>query len=129
MIAYDFNLLGDVFCALDAAVDAQYPCALVDTRATNSPAKFPYVNITEIDVADTVAAQTLSSAEVMNTAYYEVSVYSNAQDAPLAEARSVMKIVDKTMHLLGFRRLSCRPVTNLADNTICRLVARYELLV
>lgn len=93
------------------------------------PAKFPHVSAEE--TANTVYAKTQDSASLENHASvgYEVNIYSNKEGGKKTEARALLAVVDAGMAEMGFSRIYCQPIPNLADATVYRVVARYAAVV
>ncbi len=86
------------------------------------PAKFPHV---------TIVQQDNSSYEPTMTSLlmFEVNVYSNKLSGKKTECKQIMKIINEEFMDMGFRRTVLRPIPNLYDATIYRMVARYTGVV
>lgn len=81
-------------------------------------------SIVEIDnaVLQKMSTTTIENAVVLG---YEVNAYSNRVGFGKSETKKVIATVDAAFARLGFTRTTCYPMTNLQDNKIYRMVARY----
>lgn len=93
------------------------------------PPRFPCVSIVEID--NQIYRNTRSSSTLENHAQvvYEINVYSNKSTGKKSECKAILSLLDKEMGKLGFTRVMSSPVSNIADNAIYRICARYRAVV
>jgi len=107
---------------LISTMSASYPSADVSSVYVNVPSSFPHISITEADNYS-VELDT-GDNEKFARIVYEVNVYSIA-DAPLTEAKGIMKVISDYMYRKNFTRTSCRQLPN-ADNNVFRYYARFD---
>jgi len=91
------------------------------------PAKFPHVTIIQQD--NSSYEPTMTHEEVHSLVMFEVNVYSNKLSGKKTECKQIMKIINEEFMDMGFRRTVLRPIPNLYDATIYRMVARYTGVV
>lgn len=91
------------------------------------PAKFPHVTIVQQD--NSSYEPTMTYEEVHSLLMFEVNVYSNKLSGKKTECKQIMKIINEEFMSMGFRRTVLRPIPNLYDATIYRMVARYTGVV
>lgn len=107
-----------------AAVTAEYPDASVEAEYVNEPSSFPHVSIEVRDMDP--AYQDNTPYEKYTTILLEVNVYSNKRSGALSEAFDIAGIISNELALCNMTRILCRTMRNLANNSIKRLVLRYE---
>lgn len=97
---------------------------IVDTVVKNT--KFPAVSI--VEKSNTVDSTAIDSGFIENYAdlMYEVNVYSNLQAGKKQQAKDITKFIDNIFEQMGFVRIICYPIDNLADPSIYRMFIRYE---
>ena len=71
----------------------------------------------------------MTHEEVHSLLMFEVNVYSNKLSGRKTECKQIMKIINEEFMDRGFRRTGLRPIPNLYDATIYRMVARYTGVV
>lgn len=88
--------------------------------------RFPAVSI--IEKSNTVDKSAIDSGAVENYVdlMYEVNVYSNLSFGKKQQAKEIAKLIDSIFEQMGFVRIICYPIDNLADPSIYRIFARYE---
>ncbi len=91
--------------------------------------EFPLVTVEETDNAAYEKTQDSGSGENHARVLYEINVYSNLTPGKKSQAKEIMKRVDGIMAEIGFYRVFCKPMPNLADSTIYRITARYRAVV
>lgn len=87
------------------------------------PAQFPHVTIIQKD--DSTYRPSMTHEEVHSLVMFEVNVYSNKITGKKSECKKIMKTINEEFMDMGFERLVSRPIQNLEDATIYRMVARY----
>ena len=103
-----------------------YPSATVGSEYTRTTARFPYVQVVEMDNSVLESASTLSTIEVMATLTYEIQIFSNKKSGRKAECKALAAIVDNVMESLGFHRIMLNQVLNYEDATVYRMVGRWR---
>lgn len=88
--------------------------------------RFPAVSI--IEKSNTVDKTAIDSGAIENYAdlMYEVNVYSNLETGKKQQAKDISKFIDGIFEEMGFIRIICYPIDNLAEPSIYRIFARYE---
>ena len=115
-----------VFNTVANALRASYNNISVYSEEVESPSSFPSVSIVEGENSESVRNATLVRLpETACTLMYSVNIYSNLQTGKKAQAKGILKVIDEQMHSMGFIRNYGRPVPNLLDRTIYRIVAQY----
>ena len=101
---------------------------LVSSEYTEFPARFPAATIWE---ADNSVYEKMRTTRIENAVklLYEANVYSNKTVYRKTEAQNIMNVIDGAFTELGFTRTLCQPVSNLMDEKIYRMLARYEAVV
>ena len=94
-----------------------------------SPSSFPCVSLVEMDNTAYRKTQTSDSVENHAEVMFELNTYSNKTNGRKAECRAIMVFLDSVMGSLGFTRMMMKPIPNLNDATIYRMVARYKAVV
>lgn len=116
----------DVFTVVSEAIRAAFDGIYVTGERVPSPPSFPCVSLVEEDNASLARTADSGSNENHAALLYEVNVYSNKQTGKKRECRSVAKAIDAELLGLGFERIMLRPVDNIADATIYRMIGRYR---
>lgn len=94
---------------------------------TASPSSFPFMFFNQID--NPQSANDLDGNENAVSPTVEITIYTN-DSAKLTTGKKVMVLVDTEMCSMGFRRMfGPQQVTNAADTSICRLIARYTRII
>jgi hypothetical protein len=91
------------------------------------PSRFPHVSIVEND--NSSYRRGMDCNEKHSQLMYEVNVYSNLTSGKKAECRKIIKTIDAEMLDMGFERIIMRPIPNIEDATIYRIMARYRGVV
>lgn len=115
----------EVFRAVKAAVESEYPNAHVVGDEINAPSVFPVVSIVEYNNATTGRTLDTSGQEKHVDLMYQVSVYSNKMSGKKAEAKALFAIVNDTLVSLGFLR-TVQTAVPTDDATKFRIVGRFE---
>lgn len=122
MITIENIVTDEIITALATA----YPSATVGSEYTRTTARFPYVQVVEMDNSVLESASTLSTIEVMATLTYEIQIFSNKKSGRKAECKALAAIVDDVMESLGFYRIMLNQVLNYEDATVYRMVGRWR---
>ena len=122
MITIENIVVDEIITALATA----YPSATVGSEYTRTTARFPYVQVVEMDNSVLESASTLSTIEVMATLTYEIQIFSNKKSGRKAECKALAAIVDDVMESLGFYRIMLNQVLNYEDATVYRMVGRWR---
>lgn len=118
LIEIESSVASRVFSAFIAAYpDGSYSGEPV----TETPAKWPHLNIVEVDQFES-GYTLLPSATVV----YDVNIYSNLVSGAKQECRKIMDLVDTAMKQFGSWNLVFLNQTKNADNRIYRVSARYR---
>lgn len=116
------DIEADVFDRVYGAVSPLVPTGCFKSVYVPNPTKFPFVTLMEMDNLTDRKNRSSAMTEDYAIVTYEANVY--AMDK--AGCKNVMSALDTAMVNLGFIRLMCQFVPNLADNNIFRYTARYQ---
>lgn len=94
-----------------------------------SPAKFPHISIIEMDNSTDRTTRSTGSGENYAVLTYEVTTFSNKINGKKQECRKLADAADEIMLDMNFRRISLKPVPNMLDGSVYRMVGRYEVLI
>ena len=123
------NVESDVFNIIAKAVRKVYPDIYISGEYVKSPPKFPCVSLVEMDNSAYTRTQTSDSVENHAELMYELNVYSNKTKGKKSECKAIASLIDDELAALGFSRTMLRPIPNLDDATIYRMVGRYRAVV
>lgn len=100
-------------------------CTSASQTYQDSPSKFPHVFVDNKD--NPVSGTDLENSECAVTPMVEITAYT--KDG-LSSAKKIINLVDAEMRNMGFTRLfGPQQVTNVADTSITRVIARYRRLI
>lgn len=100
-------------------------CPNISSGNNDNPPGFPCVQVSQIDNPDT--AEDLENNENAVESVIEIQTYSNKN---LTESRSIMNLACDAMRTMGYRRrMGPKQVTNVADNNVFRMVARFSRMI
>lgn len=119
----------DVYDIVYQKAVKQFPNLFMTGEYVRSPSSFPCVSLVEMDNAAYRKTQTSDSVENHAEVMFELNTYSNKTNGRKAECRAIMVFLDSVMGSLGFTRMMMKPIPNLNDATIYRMVARYKAVV
>ena len=119
----------EVMSRISAALVKKYPKINLSNELLKTPSDFPCVSVIEIDNRMYERTQSTDCGENHAVIVYEVNVYSNKIKGKKDEAKSIILVVDEVLEGLNFTRMMLNPIPNLVDNTIYRMVARYQAVV
>lgn len=94
----------------------------------DAPSDFPHVSIIQTESTTATAYQDYRFIENKVMLTYEVSVYSNLESGKREECKNILKIIDDTLFRMNMTRQTMAFVPNLMNNSIARLVARYQVI-
>lgn len=123
------DLESEVFTLVSTDVRAAVDGIYMTGEYVPSPPSFPCVSLIEVDNTPTQRTQTTDSSENHATLLYEVNIYSNKRAGKKKECRTIAAVIDAAFERIGFERVMLRPVENVADATIYRMVGRYRATV
>ncbi len=93
----------------------------------DTPPGFPamFFNV----IGNETTANDLSNSENAVNTTVEITFYATGATR-LSTCKSLMTTADDKMRSMGFRRVfGPQQITNVADTTICRLIARYNRII
>lgn len=97
-------------------------CTSASQTYQDSPSKFPHVFVDSKD--DPVTDTDMENSECAVTPMVEITAYT--KDG-LSSAKKIISLADAEMRSMGFKRsFGPRQVTNVADTSITRVIARYS---
>lgn len=115
----------ELFTYIRTAVLAEYSGASVEAEYVNEPSNFPHVSMEVLDMEPVHLDS--DPHEKYTKTVIEVSVYSNKRSGALSEAFKIADIVSEAMLACNMTRIfGPRQLANLANNSIKRLVLRFE---
>ena len=123
------DIESEVFSTIATALRTEYEKISVYGEYVKSPAIFPAVMIEEKSNSAFVKTQDSGSVENHASLMYEVNVYSNKQTGKKSECKAIFALIDTEFQKLGFTRTTKKPIPNLDDATIYRMVGRYTAVV
>ena len=119
----------EVMSRISATLIKKFPKINLSNELLKTPSNFPCVSVIEIDNRMYERTQSTDCGENHAVVVYEVNVYSNKQRGKKDEVKSIISLIDEVLEGLNFSRMMLNPVPNLVDNTIYRMVARYQAVV
>lgn len=114
----------ELFTRVRTAILLEYPGASVEAEYVNEPSKFPHVSVEVLDMDPAYSDN--STHENYTRITLEINVYSNKRSGALTEAFKIADIISGELMLCNMQRTLCRTLRNLANNSIKRLVLRFE---
>lgn len=124
MIDYE----NDIFSHVASELRSRHSGIFVSGEYVDTPASFPAVTIVQ---ADNRVYQRMRTTKIENavSVMFECNVYSNKTNGKKAQAKAIAADMDAVFEEMGFTRIFCNQVANLADAKIFRLVCRYEAVI
>ena len=115
----------DVITVVANAVLTAFPNVSVSSEYAESVPSLPAVTIEERDnsVYQKMRTDVIENAAVL---MYEVAVYSNKTQVAKSEAKAIFNVLDEAFASVGFTRTMRNQIPNYQDQSIHRIVARYE---
>lgn len=100
-------------------------CTSASQTYQDSPSRFPHVFVDNQD--NPVTGTDLENSECAVTPMVEITAYT--KDG-LSSAKKIIGLADTEMRNMGFTRFfGPKQVTNVADTSITRVIARYRRLI
>lgn len=118
------NKHNELFTRVRTAVLAKYPNASIEAEYVNEPSSFPHVSVEVLDMDPGYFDNTPN--EKYTRIVLEINVYSNKRSGALSEAFDIAEIISSELLLCNMTRTICKTLRNLANNSIKRLVLRFE---
>ena len=119
----------ELFTLVATEVRKKFPRIYMTGEYVPAPPSFPCASVVEADNTPVRRTQSSDSAENHATLLYEVNIYSNKKAGKKTECRAIAAVIDEVFQRLGFERVLLRPVDNVADATIYRMIGRYRAVV
>ena len=121
------DLTNSIYTQIKSAVLALYPNAKVDKQYQSIAPSFPYVTI--IDVDDPEISHDLSYTGRQSQPSWQIDIYQNGSTGEIV-AKKIRDVITPIMeNHFHMRRITARPVTNVADTTIYRYMLRYDCMI
>lgn len=126
MIDVEIEIYNNVRKAIKAVNDK---CEVSSKFYTTQPTSFPAASF--IEISNTPVERTFDSSgrERCASVTFQLDVYSNLQVGAKAQCKEIIKAVSDYMNDINGYRFVCEQLSNIADNTITRVVARYSINV
>lgn len=115
----------EVFDRISEELYRQFPNINITSEYVPTPASFPHVSI---EMTDNPVYRTFSGSfdnEQATIPTFTVNVYSDKTEGRKLECKRIMDVIDKMLYDMNFNRRSMRPVPNMEDVSIYRLVGVY----
>ena len=119
------NIETDVFDTVYREVEFLLPEGCFTSEYVPSPPALPHASLIEMDNYTDRSLQDTAFQERFAIVMYEANVYAEDKFT----CKRIMGAIDSVMQKLGFTRMSMRPVDNVANISIHRIVARYRATV
>jgi hypothetical protein len=121
------DLTNSIYTQIKTAVLALYPSAKVDKKYQSIAPSFPYVTV--IDVDDPEISHDLSYTGRQSQPSWQIDIYQNGSTGEIV-AKKIRDVITPIMeNHFHMRRITARPVTNVADTTIYRYMLRYDCMI
>ncbi len=104
-------------------------CEVSSRFYTSQPTVFPAASFIEISNVPIETSNDSSGDENVSSITFQLDVYSNLQSGARAECKKIISEVSDCLNKLNAHRYVCEPLSNIADNTITRVTARYIVYV
>jgi len=115
----------DVFNALCPAMDTLVPEGNFRSEKTPVLESLPVCTFCRMDSMPDWNHESTSDFEDYTIESYEANVYALTME----ECKKIMNTLAERLRQMNFRRLSMRPVDNVNDQRIQRIVARFEIKI
>lgn len=123
------DIENEVINLISVEVEKSFPNIFISGERVRVPSSFPAITIAEVDNQQYRRTQSTDNQENHARIIYEINAFSNLAVGKKRECKAIMKIIDEAMSNKGFTRVMLRPIDNLADETIYRMVGRYRAVV
>ena len=121
------DIENELFTRIATKLRYEYQPIMVVGEYVRQPSRFPFVSIVEQD--NSTYGRSSDCTERHSSLMYEINVYSNLVTGKKSECKKIMKTIDEEMLNMGFQRITSRPVPNLEDATVYRIMNRYRGIV
>ena len=119
----------EIYNLIATKTKATFPNISMASEYVNNPARFPHSSVVEEDYSTYSRTSTSSSGENHADVMFEVNTYSNKQSGKKSECKDIAKFIHDMFISLGFECTYFRPIPNMDDNTIYRIVGRYRAVI
>jgi len=92
------------------------------------PASFPHLTFMEMDNSTEKSTRDSGSGENHVVLTYETNTYSNALVGKKQQCRKLADAMDEILLGMNFERISLKPVENVLDASVYRMVGRYRVV-
>ena len=125
------DIESQVFNRISTPLRAKYTNPKIFITGEPEKVLSTYPAVTIVEMENSTYEKTLDSSSKENHAnlMYEINVYSNLKTGKKAQCKQIRSEIDEIMILLGFKRITSNPISNLDDSTIYRIVSRYRAIV
>ena len=124
------DISNEVYTLVVNALIAEFGENAIGTSSvyTNTPSKYPFVSVEEIE--NMVDEGTSDSCHLENHAIlqYEVIIYAK-DPQKRSKAYQIAEVVDNVLASYNFTRISKNPVQDPSNETVYRLIMRYDATV
>lgn len=118
------DLTNHIYTLIKAAVIALYPAANVQKQYQSTTTAFPTVTIADVDNPE--ISHDLSYTGRQSQPSWQIDIYMNGSTGEIVTKKirdAIIPIMENQLHL---RRVTAKPVVNVADTTIYRYMLRYD---
>ena len=123
------NVENEVITFAFDAMETEFPEIALYSDYPEQAAKFPCCFLYALDSFEVQALIDSSGRERYTKWVFEASVFTNDANGRKGKANRIMDTLCEAMRTLGFRRTMRNPIPNGYDNSIYRIVARFEGIV
>lgn len=123
------DMESEIFDEVSHELREQFPEIYFTGEIVNAPPQFPCASLVEINNVTYRKTRTTETIEHHSELTYEVQVFSNKHSGKKKECREIANCIDEILCRLGFSRNMLNPISNLADDSIYRIVGRYKVIV
>lgn len=116
----------EVYTRIATVLRERFPGINLAGEYVKAPSGFPHASITQSD--NSVVTERMTGSAEMAQVMFEVNVYSNKTEGKKTECKEIMKVIDKVLFKMNFKRIAMTPVPNMEDASIYRMVARYRVM-
>lgn len=116
----------EVYTRVASALRTEFPGIDIASTYVPSPSKFPHVSIemTNNDILRMLQAS--DEHENFSRVVFDINIYSNDPSEKKSICKKIANKLDEVMFKMNFSRIYCKPMHNLEDMSIYRIVARYR---
>ncbi len=117
-----------IFNIIKDALIQKYPNIVVLGEYVRKVPKFPCVFIIELNNSVIKSYQDDKGVERYANVSYQVDVFTSGQGKK-QQSKNIMNVINEEMANLLFTRDFLQYLTNLENDQLCRLTARYQAIV